>query len=163
MGQMTSQVALQLRWAEPCADPRWNDLGGKLELNGRGVIEMSPANNRHGIRQGAILLALSKALPQGTPIVECSVLTADGIHAPDVGWASAAFMADYGEESSFRAAPELCVEVRSPSNTDVEMAHKTALYLEAGAIEAWIVEEDGARQVLDRDGPRSDILLAVAG
>lgn len=43
MGQMTPNEALALRWAELCADPRWHDLGGKLELNGLGVIEMSAA------------------------------------------------------------------------------------------------------------------------
>lgn len=40
MGQITSHEALLPCWAELCADPRWHDLGGKLELNGMGVIEM---------------------------------------------------------------------------------------------------------------------------
>lgn len=161
MGQMTPHEALVLRWAELCADPRWHDLGGKLELNARGVIEMSPASNRHGIRQLAIGRALADQLPQGTAIVECSVLTEDGVRVPDVAWASAEFMARHGELSPFPQAPEICVEVRSPSNTDAEMAFKTDLYLKAGAVEAWIVDEDGAWQVFDAQGQRADTRYAV--
>jgi len=54
MGHITSREHLVLRWAELCADPQWDGVPGKIELNGRGVIEMSPASNRHGIRQMAI-------------------------------------------------------------------------------------------------------------
>jgi len=88
VGHITLQEALVLRWAELCANPVWHDLAGKIELNGRGVIEMSPASNRHGIRQAAIGQALNSQLPSGTVIVECSVLTSDGVRVPDVAWAS---------------------------------------------------------------------------
>ncbi len=37
-------------------------------------------------------------------------------------------------------APEICVEVLSPSNTPDEIAEKMALYFEAGAQEVWICE-----------------------
>ena len=152
MGQITSQEALLLRWAELCADPRWHDLAGKLELNRMGVIEMSPATNRHGIRQLAIGQALAQQLPAGTAMVECSILTRDGVRVPDVAWASAEFIARHGTPTPFLQAPEICVEVRSPSNTDAEMEHKTQLYLEAGAIEVWIVSEDGPWQIFDSLG-----------
>ena len=52
------------------------------------------------------------------------------------------------------AAPEICVEVRSPSNTDAEMAFKTQLFLNAGAVEVWIVADDGGWQVFDAQGPQ---------
>ena len=152
MGQITSQEALLLRWAELCADPRWRDLAGKIELNGLGVIEMSPATNRHGIRQMAIGQALWQQLPAGTAIIECSILTSDGVRVPDVAWASTEFIARHGTPTPFPQAPEICVEVRSPSNTDAEMAHKTGLYLQAGAIEVWIVAEDGSWQMFDAQG-----------
>lgn len=155
MGHVTANEVLALRWAELCNDPRWHDLGGKLELNGMGVIEMSPASNRHGIRQLAVGRALADQLPEGTALVECSVLTNDGIRVPDVAWASAAFMARHGDVTPFPQAPEICVEVRCPSNTDAEMAHKTALYLQAGAIEVWIVGEAGGWAVFDAQGPRA--------
>jgi Uma2 family endonuclease len=154
MGHVTPHEALALRWAELCNDPRWHDLGGKIELNGLGVIEMSPASNRHGIRQAAISHVLAEQLPAGTAMVECSVLTTDGVRVPDVAWASAAFMGRHGDITPFPAAPEICVEVRTPSNTDAEMEFKTQLFLQAGAIEVWIVDEDGNRQVFDAQGPQ---------
>jgi Uma2 family endonuclease len=155
MGHISPHEALALRWAELCADPRWDDWPGKIELNGLGVIEMSPATNRRGIRQAAICRALAEQLPVGTAIVECSFFTSDGVRVPDVAWASAAFMTRHGESSPFPQAPEICVEVRSPSNTDAEMAHKTRLFLEAGALEVWIVSDSGGWQVFDAGGAQS--------
>lgn len=161
MGHTTSQEHLVLRWAELCADPRWDDIPGKIELNGLGVIEMSPASNRHGMQQAAISFALTQQLPAGTAIIECCVLTTDGVRVPDVAWASAAFMARHGDLSPFPQAPEICVEVRSPSNTDAEMAFKTALFLQAGAVEVWIIDEDGARLVFDAQGERANSQFGV--
>jgi Uma2 family endonuclease len=155
MGHATPQEHLVLRWAELCADSRWDDYPFKIELNGLGVIELSAASNRHGIRQAAIANALSRHLPQGTAIVECSVLTTDGVRVPDVAWASADFMARHGDLTPFPQAPEICVEVRSPSNTDAEMAYKTELFLQGGAIEVWIVDEDGAQRVFDAQGEQA--------
>jgi Uma2 family endonuclease len=152
MGHVTPHEALALRWAELCSDPRWHDLGGKIELNGLGVIEMSPATNRHGIRLAAIGHALAEQLAAGTVIIACSVFTADGVRVPDVAWASAAFMERFGELTPFPQAPEICVEVRSPSNTDAEMAHKVHLFLQAGATEVWLVSEDGDCRVFDAQG-----------
>ncbi len=165
MGQITPQEALALRWAELCNDPLLRDLPGKIELNAYGVIEMSPASNRHGINQMAIGRALADHLPAGTAMVECSIATAEGVRVPDVAWASAEFIARHGDVTPYPAAPEICVEVRSPSNTDAEMAFKTRLFLEAGAVEVWIVSEDGSWQVFDaaglRPGTRYGVQLAL--
>ena len=152
MGQITPHEALALRWAELRADPRWRDLDGKIELNGLGVIEMSPATNRHGMRQAAVAQGLGIQLPMGLAIVECSVFTSDGVRVPDVAWASNAFLARHGDMTPFPNAPEICVEVRSPSNTDAEMEHKTHLLLQAGAHEVWIVTEAGDWQIFDGQG-----------
>lgn len=38
---------------------------------------------------------------------------------------------------------EICVEVRSPRNTDAELKLKKQLYFEAGAEEVWYCEENG--------------------
>jgi Uma2 family endonuclease len=154
MGQFSSTESLVLRWAELCADSRWDDFAGKIELNGYGVIEMSPASNPHGIAQLRIGSTIERQLPNGTAMVECSVLTDDGIRVPDVAWASAAFMARHGTVTPFPAAPEICVEVRSPSNTDAEMAHKVELFLAAGAVEVWIVSEAGDWQIHAAEGQR---------
>ena len=152
MGQITSHEALVLRWGELCSDPLLRDLPGKIELNAYGVIEMSPASNRHALNQAAIAHALMQQLPNGSALVECSIATEEGVRVPDVAWASSEFLARHGDATPFPAAPEICVEVRSPSNTDEEMALKTRLYLAAGALEVWIVSEDGAWQIDDAQG-----------
>jgi Uma2 family endonuclease len=154
MGQITPREALALRWAELCSDPRLHDLPGKIELNACGVIELIPASNRHGIRHAAVVRALAQQLPCGVAIVECSIATTEGVRVPDVAWASPEFVARHGDVTPFPAAPEICVEVRSPSNSDAEMAFKTRLFLEAGAVEVWIVGEDGSWQVFDAAGPQ---------
>jgi Uma2 family endonuclease len=154
MGQITPHEALALRWAELCNDPLLHDLPGKIELNAYGVIEMSPASNRHALKQAAIAHALTAQLPSGQAMVECSVATGDGVRVPDVAWATNEFLARHGDVTPYPQAPEICVEVRSPSNTDAEMAFKTHLYLEAGAIEVWIVSEAGDWQVFDGGGLR---------
>lgn len=51
-------------------------------------------------------------------------------------------------------APEVCVEVLSPSNTAPEMSEKVAAYLDAGAIEVWIVREDGGVEIMRKSGLR---------
>jgi Uma2 family endonuclease len=154
MGQITSHETLALRWVELCNDPLLQDLPGKIELNAYGVIEMSPASNRHGIFQAAIARALGDQLASGTSMVECSIATADGVRVPDVAWASAEFIARHGDVTPYPQAPEICVEVRSPSNTDAEMTFKTRLFLEAGAVEVWIISEVGDWQVFDGNGPQ---------
>jgi Uma2 family endonuclease len=40
-------------------------------------------------------------------------------------------------------APEVCIEVLSISNSDVEMKEKRKLYFERGAKEVWICDEYG--------------------
>lgn len=161
MGQITPHEALVLRWTELCNDPLLRDLPGKIELNAYGVIEMSPASNRHGKQQAAIAIALGRQLPAGEVLVECSIATAEGVRVPDVAWGSAAFMARHGDVTPFPEAPEICVEVRSPSNTNEEMAFKTRLYLAAGAVEVWIVSELGAWQVFDASGAQAVSRYAV--
>ena len=57
------------------------------------------------------------------------------------------------------SAPELCVEVMSPSNSWEEMRHKTLLYLAAGAREVWICDETGKVHFFDGAGERTDSAL----
>jgi Uma2 family endonuclease len=58
----------------------------------------------------------------------------------------------HGDATPLPEAPEICIEVRSPSNTDAEMAMKTRAHLAAGAREVWIVSVSGEREVFTRQG-----------
>lgn len=152
MGLHTPRELLLLRWAELCNDTSLHDLPYKIELNAYGTIEMSPANTRHARYQGTIAYELKRQLPHGTVLTECGILTDEGIRAPDVAWASAEFIARHGDESPLLQAPEICVEVLSPSNTAAEMALKQQAFIGAGAVEFWVVAEDGRLTVHDARG-----------
>lgn len=103
------------------------------------------------------------ALADGEVLTECSVATSAGVRVPDLAWASPAFMDRHGDTTSFPAAPELCVEVISPSNRKPEMAEKVTLYLGAGAQEVWLVEEDGSITPYGPEGRRAGSIFAVPG
>ena len=49
-------------------------------------------------------------------------------------------------------ALEICIEVRSLSNSDEEMEAKRKAYLAAGAVEVWIVSEAGSVDIFDATG-----------
>jgi Uma2 family endonuclease len=68
----------------------------KVELNEKGAIEVSPPTIRHAFVQ-------------------------IGMRLPDVVWASRERMERHRNEDWFHVAPELCVEVLSPTNTRAQM------------------------------------------
>src|SRR5690606_20286732 len=125
----------------------------KLELTEKGTIELTPPTIRHGILQAFVASELRRLRPDGTTIVECAVETEIGVRVLDVAWASADFMRRYGTPSSFPRAPELCIEVLSPSNTEPEIHQKVAAYLAAGALEVWLVKDDGTLEMFSAQGP----------
>jgi Uma2 family endonuclease len=133
-------------------DPMLADIPGKLELTEKGAIELSPTSTRHSILQAFVTAELQRARPEGITFTECALETDVGVRVPDVAWASPDFMSRYGTMSPLPRAPELCVEVLSPSNSEPEMQAKTAAYLAAGAVEVWLVAEDGTVEILDERG-----------
>ncbi len=153
MGNAASREVLLARWAEVVNDPSLHDLPYKIEVNETGKIEMSPATNRHGILQLAIGEALSHALPDGTALVECSVMTSTGIRVADVAWISHTRAAGQPDDGPYLIAPEICVEIVSPSNSKSEIDQKTQAYLEAGATEVWVVELSGGMGIFAPSGP----------
>jgi Uma2 family endonuclease len=161
MGTLTAPEVLTRRWGEILADPVLQDLPYKIELNAWGKIEMSPASNLHGHLQFWIGAELQRLLPEGRVITEASVLTGIGVRVPDVVWASRTFLATHGFETPFLRAPEICVEVLSPSNTGDEIEEKVRAYLAAGAEEVWTVAEDGRIRFFGKDGERTTSVFGV--
>lgn len=156
-------AVLAEKWREVVNNPYLRDLPFKLELNADGKVEfaMSPATNRHSLLQGKLQALLLRRLPDGIQMPECSILTSEGVKVADVVWASDTFFERYRDATPYPKAPELCIEVASPSNTADELAEKTRLYLEAGAIEAWVVREDGAVEMYGPEGQRAQSVLGV--
>ena len=163
MGNLATGETLALRWAEVCRDASLRYLPYKIELNAWGKIEMSPANNRHAVLQGAMAVELGRQLA-GQVLTECPVLTEIGVGVPDVASASAEFMRVNRETTPFPSAPEICVEIRSPANSDEEIAAKTRATLAAGAREVWVVQESGSIRYFDAKGeiPASGFAVSVS-
>lgn len=132
---------LTLEWKELMQNPYLKNLPYKIELNKFGQILMSPASNRHGILQNKVARSIENFKQSGVIIIECSILTSEGVRVADVAWASDEFFAEFGEVTPFPKAPEICVEIISPANSKAEMKEKIRLYLEKGAQEVWIVDE----------------------
>ena len=141
-----------MEWAEVINNPFLRDLPFKIELNKWGQILMSPASNRHGILQSDAVYLLRSKLPGGVVIVECSIQTSDGVKVADVAWASDEFIQRNGDTTPYPEAPEICIEIVSPSNSPGEMEQKIELYLAKGAQEVWVCAEDGKVRCYEHRG-----------
>jgi Uma2 family endonuclease len=133
------------RWKEILADPELARLPYRIETDQYGRILMSPPPaSRHGRRQVKIGALLLQLLPEGETVSECPVSTAGGVRAVDVAWL-APDRAEIGQDPIvFVRAPDICVEILSPSNTSPETDEKRVLYFDAGASEVWICNLDGS-------------------
>ncbi|EIJ34315.1 Uma2 family endonuclease [Thiothrix nivea] len=141
-----------MQWADVLAEPSLKNLPFKIELNEKGHIEMSPASNFHGYLQSELVWLLRSQLDTGRVITECSIDTPKGVKVADVTWCSPAFVAEQGDLTPFTKAPEICIEVVSPSNTFAEMQDKVLLYLAKGAKEVWLVKEPGKTAIYRAEG-----------
>jgi Uma2 family endonuclease len=131
-----------MEWIEVIENPLLQNLPFKMELNKFGKILMSPASNRHGQIQIEIGYHLMNELPNGKVIAECSIQTIEGVIVADVAWASDDFINTFSYETPYPKAPEICIEIVSPSNSKLEISEKVNLYLAKGAQEVWVIYDD---------------------
>ena len=148
--------ALVAQWRALCEDPLIQALPYKVETNQRGQLLMSPTQTLHSRQQSKIVKLLQKLADAralaGESIAECALLTADGVRVPDVVWASAENLGASTSQLLLSTAPQVCVEAMSPSNSEVEMQEKAALYFAAGAQEVWLCATDGAMRFFAQSG-----------
>ena len=135
-----------MNWQEVCADPRLHDLPYKIELNERGQILMSPVRLYHSAFQGKIIKLLIQLLQCGEAFPEFAIATEKGTKVADVVWCSDGLWQQIKHQAESSVAPEICVEVLSPANTEEEMREKRNLYFAGGAEEVWICNQNGAMQ-----------------
>jgi Uma2 family endonuclease len=88
----------------------------------------------------------------GKIFTELPVQTEKGVKVPDIAWGTKEYYQQHKNDIAATSAPEICVEVMSPSNSKREMKAKVNLYLKAGAIEVWIVNEQGQIQFFNAAG-----------
>ncbi|MBI5800426.1 MAG: Uma2 family endonuclease [Verrucomicrobia bacterium] len=142
---VSDQHAFNLeRWEEICADPVLAAYEFRIETDRYGhPTMMPPPGIDHGAYQSTISFHLRRLLKGGKVLTECPVSTADGIKGVDVVWISTARIVEARRNNVLVRAPEICVEVISPSNTRDEIAEKKRLYFNAGADEVWLCDARG--------------------
>ena len=113
-----------MKWSDVCADSSLRDLPYKVELNAQGQIILSPHKPIHSGFQGAIQRLLYELKPGGYILPEVAMDTEDGTKTLDVAWISPETCEREIQKDAFGRAPEICIEVVSPTNTLAEMEHK---------------------------------------
>lgn len=141
-----------MRWSEVVENPLLRDLPFKIETNRFGQIVMSPASRKHSRYQGIIVGTLYAMKTSGEVYPECPIDTPEGVKVPDVAWISAARVSDDSNPIAFSVAPEVCIEILSPSNRKQEIAEKRTLYFQQGAEEVWICDELGIIEFFTGEG-----------
>jgi Uma2 family endonuclease len=148
-----------MNWQEVCEHPSLKDLPFKIELDELGRIIMSPVKLYHSALQGEIEFLLRCLLKKGKTLPECAIKTSKGTKVADVAWVSSAIWAKIKTESEASIAPEICIEVISTGNSKKEMIEKRQLYIEAGAKEVWLCNEDGVMRFFNAEQELTHSLL----
>ena len=148
-----------MKWQEVCEDKHLQNLPFKIELNKWGQIVMSPAKPKHSILRGLISGLLNSMIEQGMAFPECAIETKDNVKVADVVWASDERLDIIEEENVASIAPEICIEVKSASNTIQEMIEKKDLYFVAKAQEVWLCDEQGNIKFYAQEGELKKSLL----
>lgn len=162
--ETTQTTETDALWRMLIEDLRFADLPFKLDTNLRGQIILSPHRYKRSKAQYQIARLIEehaeRAGLEGDCSVEVAVATSRGLRTADVGWMTSAREAEvearYGlDVFPLPVAPDVCVEVLSPSNAAEEMGEKQALYFERGAREVWVVDEAKGVTFYDANGRRS--------
>lgn len=134
------------RWRELLTDRELARVPHRIETDRLGRIIMTPPPFfEHVWRISRIIELLHELLPAGKTLSETPVSTGDGVKVMDVAWLGPDYARALEQKRPLilEEAPQICIEVLSPSNAEEEIAEKRALYFEAGANEVWICELDG--------------------
>ena len=105
---------------------------------------MTPHGYDHSFRAAGLGRIFAEIIPEWHCGYQLGIYTSDGVKAPDVSLSSPEYHARHLKDTGYvTEAPEICIEVMSPSNSWQEMLDKMPLYFEVGALEVWIVDVEG--------------------
>jgi Uma2 family endonuclease len=138
------------------------------ELVGGQLVMMSPAGFDHGRFASRIVAALENHVAQhGLGIVTTAeagfqlARDPDTVRAPDVAFVRADRIPPGGVRGYFQGAPDLAVEVVSPSDRPDEVATKVQDWLQAGCSMVWVVEPKDRAVAIHRHGNNITILTTT--
>jgi Uma2 family endonuclease len=124
---------------------RLPDDGMRHELDEGRLISTPPAFGEHGqiqLATGAILWSFVDSRSLGLVFLTTGYrLSRDTVRAPDVSFVRAERASALDLKKRFECAPDLGIEIISPSETAKEIAHKVRQYLQAGSA-VWVVYPD---------------------
>lgn len=157
------QTALNLAvWEKVLGDPCLAGLPHRIETDRYGQIILSPPPGpEHGEAQFGIGKLLDQILPAGHVITECPVSTIEGVKLVDVAWISKRRREAQRGRACLTQAPEICVEIISPGNSQRELLDKKALYFAAGAEEVWFCHREGKMEFFRKEGPEAAATSAL--
>jgi Uma2 family endonuclease len=130
--------------ALPDDDHRYEYIQGEAKA-------MSPAGGRHGGIATRLVILLGKTLEETDHIFDSSTgyrLPNGDVLSPDVSVILAGRLPDEVEPIGFiEIAPDLAVEIISPSDRYVDVLEKVQIYLTWGVSAVWVVEPE-QRQIM---------------
>jgi Uma2 family endonuclease len=119
--------------------------GARHEIDAGELLTLPPPKSRHALIALTVLESLQqylkqrdthRALPEAGFILSRDPLT---IRQPDVSVISRERIRATSADSYFEGAPELAVEIVSPSDSAEDLDSKIRQYLESGAEQVWII------------------------
>jgi Uma2 family endonuclease len=139
------------------------DEDGRFDLIDGEVCRLSPSKSWHSTISGRLVVLLGMyGIQTGrgeSPAAEGGYLVArepDSVLCPDASFVSAEKMASARDRTTdwYLFAPDIAVEVLSPSESRRSIARKVALYLAAGTAQVWVV--DTKRETLTMHAANAD-------
>ncbi|MGI9304913.1 MAG: Uma2 family endonuclease, partial [Gammaproteobacteria bacterium] len=113
-------------------------------------VLMTPTKNYHASYQ-ATITGILHAEGRGHVMTECAIRTPQGTKVADVAWLTPETFRQVAGEAECSVCPEICIEVKSDSNTEAGLRKKRELNFEQGALEVWECRRDGSIRFYRRD------------
>lgn len=130
---MASKTLLTLEQFEQLPDD-----GMRHELDEGELISLPPTFGTHGKIQARVVRLIPESL--GLTLIDTGFLLNDEtLRAPDVAFFRAQRASDLDLTTRIKVAPDLVVEIISPSETAANIAHKVHQYLHAGVAVIWVL------------------------
>lgn len=167
---LKDRIATLEEFEEMMADPKkGKELPEHLEIVEGIVVKMSPSKPRHGSTASRIHALLAHYV-YSNDLGEMYIAEAGfelkeeplTLRCPDVAFLTKENIPTLEEEDDFvKGAPDLAIEVISPSNTAVEINDKIGEYFEAGSKLIWVVYPNRKTVQVHKVGSNSVTILSA--